>query len=268
VRQPVHDPLGRPLDAELGLLDGGRLAVVESARASGIGLLDANELDPEAASTFGTGELIAAACARGARRIVLAVGGSASTDGGAGAIERGGGLGGAQLTVLADVSTPFERAAAVFAPQKGADPEAVRRLAARLDAQAGALPRDPRGVPMSGAAGGLAGGLWARFDATLVSGSAWVLDAVGFDRRLRRASAVVTGEGRLDATTLEDKLVGEIARRCAAARVPLRAVVGSCALSARQCRRLGLASVRQASSLDQLRSAGRSLAAGEAGAAQ
>ena len=153
----------------------------------GLGLLERSELDPEGASSAGTGELVAAAIDSGCGRVVVAAGGSASTDGGAGAIaaiEAAGGLRGAELLVLADVSTPFERAAEVFAPQKGADGETVARLAARLQRLADELPRDPRGVPMGGAAGGLAGGLWARYGAPILAGSAWVLDAVGFDARL------------------------------------------------------------------------------------
>jgi glycerate 2-kinase len=261
--EPVSDPLGRPITARLGWVEEGSLAIVEVAAASGHCLVAPSERDAEAASTFGTGELIAAAVAGGASRIAVAAGGSATTDGGAGAIEAiesRGGLRGARLMVLADVSTPFECAAAVFGPQKGADADAVERLTARLHEHAVALPRDPRGVPMSGAAGGLAGGLWARYDAQLVPGAAWVLDAVGFDERLRRASAVVTGEGRLDAQTLAGKAISEIARRCARASVPLHAVVGTIALDASESARLALASVRQATNLAALESAGRALA--------
>jgi glycerate kinase len=100
--------------------------------------------------------------------------------------------------VLCDVQTPWERCADVYGPQKGADREMVRRLAERLDALAGELPRDPRGVPMTGAAGGLSGGLWAGLGAELVPGAPYVLDTVGFDQRLRQAAAVIVGEGRMD----------------------------------------------------------------------
>lgn len=264
VQAPVHDPLGRPRTCRLGLLGGGSIAIVEVAEASGLGLLSDEERDAEAASSFGTGELIAAAVAGGAREVLIAAGGSASTDGGAGAIEAieaAGGRGRAELTVLADVSTPFERAAATYARQKGADPGAVARLQARLAEQAEALPRDPRGVPMSGAAGGLAGGLWARYGARLMPGARCVLDAVGFDARLGQARAVVTGEGRLDAQTLEGKLIGEMAGRCARAGVPLHAVVGSCSLSPAEAAQLTLASVRLAGNPDALESAGRELSA-------
>lgn len=259
----VSDPLGRPLSARLGFVEDGSLAIVEVAQASGLTLLAPDERDAEAASTFGTGELIAAAVAAGVSRVAVAAGGSASTDGGAGAIEAieaSGGLRAVKLTVLADVRTPFERAALVFAPQKGADAAAVARLSERLQAQAATLPRDPRGVPMGGAAGGLAGGLWARYGAELVPGAAWVLDALGFDARVRRASAVVTGEGRLDAQTLEGKAIAEIARRCARAGVPLHAVVGAVALGARETERLGLASLREATDIAALERAGKALA--------
>src|SRR5205807_2481745 len=118
------------------------------------------ERDAEAASSSGTGELILATLEAGAAEVIVAAGGSATSDGGAGAIEaieQAGGLGGAALLVLCDVRTPFEQAATVFGPQKGADAAAVRRLTRRLRAQADRLPRDPRAVPMTGAAGGLAG---------------------------------------------------------------------------------------------------------------
>jgi glycerate kinase len=260
----AHDPLGRLIDSAIGLLNDGALAIVEVARASGLELLSSSELDAEAASTAGTGELIAAAIAEGARTVVVAAGGSATTDGGGGAIdaiEDAGGLRGAKLIVLADVTTPFERAAQVFGPQKGADPDAISRLNARLQRQAETLPRDPRGVPMSGAAGGLSGGLWAHFQATIVPGARWVLDAVGFDERLGRARAVITGEGRIDATTLEGKAVFEIAARCTRAGVPVHAVAGSAALSPGETALLSLTSIREASSIADLEAAGTAIAA-------
>jgi glycerate kinase len=259
----AHDSLGRAIEASFGLLADGNSAIVEAASASGLGLIAAAERDPELASTYGTGELIAAAIAAGAQRVLVAAGGVAGTDGGSGAIEaleHSGGLGGAELIVLADVQTPFERAAEVFAAQKGADPRAVERLSARLQVQAAALPRDPRGLPMTGAAGGLAGGLWARYDARLVPGAAWVLDTLEFDRRLRATESVVTGEGRLDASTLEGKLVSEIAKRCARAGVPLHAVVGSNRLSTNEQAALGLDTVLEASQLSDIEGAGRVLA--------
>jgi glycerate 2-kinase len=124
------------------------------------------------------------------------------------------------------VRSAFEEAARLFAPQKGADPAAVERLSERLEAFAGQLPRDPRGVPMGGCAGGLSGGLWA-YGAHLRPGAAFVLDAVSFDRRLAAADAVISGEGRFDSQSLEGKIVGEIANRCGAAGKPLHLIVGA-----------------------------------------
>ena len=245
----VHDPLGREVEAGFGLLEEGGTAVVETAQASGLGLVAEGERDAVAASTAGTGELILAAVEAGAAVVLLGVGGSATTDGGAGAVEAirdGGGLRGVRLVVLCDVRPPFELAAEVFAPQKGADPDAVRRLTRRLRDQAGRLPRDPRGVPMTGAAGGLAGALWAAFGAVLEPGAVFVLDALGFDARMRAARAVVTGEGRIDPQTLEGKAAGEVAVRCRQAGVPCHAIVGSNALDPFQQRILDLQTVDEA----------------------
>src|SRR5437763_16542856 len=142
----VRDPLGREVRAGFALIEDGATAVVEVAAASGLPLVAEDERDAEAATSHGTGDLIAAAIDAGAHVVLVGVGGSATTDGGAGAIEaldEAGGPRGAQIVVLADVRTPFERAAAVFAPQKGADAAAVRRLERRLDQLAGDLPRNP-----------------------------------------------------------------------------------------------------------------------------
>src|ERR671932_687767 len=135
----AHDPLGRPLRTGFALVEDGGTAIVETAAASGLALVAEDERDAWAASTYGTGELIAAAIDAGAQVVLVAVGGAATTDGGAGAlaaIEEHGGLRGARLVVLCDVRTPFEDAPRVFAPQKGADPDMVRRLEARLGALA------------------------------------------------------------------------------------------------------------------------------------
>jgi len=249
----VHDALRRPLEASFGLLGDGATAIVETAQASGLPLVAPEERDPERAETFGTGELIAAAVAAGARRVLLAVGGSASTDGGVGAIEalRGAGLlGSVETEVLCDVTAPYEDAARLFAPQKGADAAAVERLSARLARVAAELPRDPRGLPMGGCAGGLSGALWA-YGAHLQPGAAFVLDAVGFDALLARAGAVVSGEGRFDSQSLEGKVVGEIAGRCAAAGKPLHLVVGESALEAEPP--AAISSITQARSLEEMR---------------
>ena len=228
----AHDPLRRPIEAELGLLGDGETAIVETAQASGLSLVAPEERDAERAETFGAGELIAAAVAAGAQKVLLAVGGSATTDGGRGAIEaleQAGVLGKVPIEVLCDVRTSYAEAARVFAPQKGADPAAVERLSRRLEQLAAELPRDPSGVPMTGAAGGLSGGLWAH-GAQLRPGADFILDALDFDSRLARADAVVSGEGRLDSQSLEGKIVGAIATRCAGVGKPLHLIVGKSAL--------------------------------------
>ncbi len=220
-----------------------------------------DERDAELADSFGTGELIAAAVAAGARTVLLAVGGSASTDGGAGAIkalDQAGLLEKIAIEVLCDVTSPYEDAARVFAPQKGADPATVERLAARLESLAGELPRDPRGVPMTGCAGGLSGGLWA-YGARLRPGAAFVLDAVGFDQRLARADAVISGEGRFDPQSLGGKIIGEIAFRCARIGKPLHLVVGKDAFDGDPP--AAISSVTRAGSLEEMRRAGAGLAA-------
>ncbi len=257
----VADPLGRPVEADFGLLADGR-GVVEMAQGSGIRLVAEDERDAWRASTRGTGELIAAAAAAGARQVIVTVGGSATTDGGAGclaALDEAGVE--VAIEVVCDVRTPWEDAAAVFGPQKGADPATVARLAERLDELAARAPRDPRGVPMTGCAGGLSGGLYAFRDARLVPGAAFVLDAVGFDARARASRLVITGEGRLDQQTLAGKAVGEVAARCRDAGVACHAVVGVAALDADGVAALGLAGVREATTLAELAHAGRELAA-------
>ncbi len=259
---PATDPLRRELEARFAIA--GPQAIIEAAAASGLGLVAPGDRDPWAASTAGTGELILAAVAAGARTVYVGVGGTATTDGGAGAIraiERGGGLGGAKLIVLCDVRTPFEDAARVFGPQKGATADDVRRLTRRLHDLARRLGRDPRGLPMTGAAGGLAGGLWSAFGAELVPGASFVLDAIGFDARMRRARAVITGEGRLDRQSLAGKAVSEVATRARQTGVPCHAVVGSNELDPFGARVLDLETVSEASTIAALAGAGRRLAA-------
>jgi glycerate kinase len=258
----VPDPLGREIEARFAI--GESEALVETAAASGLDLVAADERDAFAASTAGTGELILAAIDAGAATVYVGVGGSATSDGGAGAIraiERGGGPRGCKLVVLCDVRTPFEDAARVFGPQKGATADDVRRLTARLQALARRLDRDPRGIPMTGAAGGLSGGLWAAFGAELVPGAAFVLDAIGFDARMRAARAVVTGEGKLDGQSLAGKAVSEVATRARQAGVPCHAVVGTSELDSFGARILDLETVSEAGTLGQLQAAGRTLAA-------
>jgi glycerate kinase len=257
----VSDPLGRAIEASFAL--GDRVAVVETVAASGLGLVEPVERDAIAASTAGTGELIVAAVEAGAATVYLGVGGSATTDGGAGALDairEAGGLGKARIVVLCDVRTPFEHAARVFAPQKGADPDTVTRLTRRLNDQARRFARDPRGVPMTGAAGGLSGGLWADLGAELVPGAQFVLDAVDFDRRMRAARAVITGEGKLDQQSLAGKLVSEISTRSRQAGVPCHAIVGTRDLDSFGARVLDLQAVYEASTPRQISAAARRLA--------
>ncbi|MEA2250980.1 MAG: glycerate 2-kinase [Solirubrobacteraceae bacterium] len=255
------DPLGRPRTARFAMLPDGRTAIVEMAEASGLALVAEHERDARAASTRGTGELIVAAVALGAEHVIVTVGGSATTDGGAGALDALDDAGVApRLTVVCDVAVPFEDAPRIFGPQKGADPETVAELEARLDELARRAPRDPRGVPMTGGAGGLSGGLWAFREAELVPGAAYVLDALRFDDAARDAVLVISGEGALDEQTFTGKAVGEVAARCARLGVPCHAVVGRSRLSDARARELGVAAVHEASTLDDLRAAGARLA--------
>ncbi|MGH9087424.1 MAG: glycerate kinase [Acidimicrobiales bacterium] len=240
---PVLGPLGRPVAAEWLLLAGGtarRLgsdgptAVVEAAQAVGRALLPVPRGDdPLRATTAGVGELIMAAADAGATTIVVAVGGTATTDGGSGAVAAIGGpdrLRGARLVVACDVTTRFAGAAATFAPQKGASPAQVDVLARRLAAMADRC-LDEHGVNLdrlagAGAGGGLAGGL-AALGGRLVAGYDLVARAVDLPGRLATATAVATGEGRLDATSFEGKVVGGVA--AAAGRVPVVCLPGSVA---------------------------------------
>ncbi len=207
----VTGPLGEPVEAEWGVR--GDTAVVEMARASGLALVEGAN-DPLRATTTGTGELIAAALDEGLTRVVVAVGGSATVDGGLGALEAlGFDLRGADVVVACDVSTTFVDAARVFGPQKGADADAVQALEWRLERLAeryrGEHGVDVRALPGSGAAGGLAGGL-AAIGARLVSGAPLVAEAVGLGSALESCSLALTGEGHVDATSLSGKVVGHV----------------------------------------------------------
>jgi glycerate kinase len=262
-KMTVSDPLGRPVEAGFALLPDGS-AVVEMAQASGLSLVPEAERDAWAASTRGTGELIAAAVEAGASRVIVTVGGSATTDGGAGALEVLDEIDvSVPVDVVCDVRVPFERAPSMFGPQKGADPAMVERLEHRLDELAASFPRDPRGVPMTGAAGGLSGGLWAALGAELVPGAAYVLDALGFDGLMRASAFVVTGEGSLDEQTLEGKIVGEVATRCRQGGVTCHAVVGRNRLDPFGERIIDLASVTEATTLDEVSRAGAALVEGD-----
>jgi glycerate kinase len=229
----VSGPLGDPVDAAWRL--SGRHAVIEMARASGIALVGgADGNDAVAASTYGTGELIAAALDSGARDIVVGVGGSATTDGGLGALRalfplhR---LRGVELVVACDVRLRFLDAARVFAPQKGATPAQVELLERRLERLAELFEEeydtDVRTLDGGGAAGGLAGGL-ACVGASLVSGVELVAERTGLDEALESADAVVTGEGFLDEESFDGKVVGGVVELASSCGVPAVAVVGEC----------------------------------------
>jgi len=226
----VTGPLGSPVRAGWRLDD--TTAVLEMAEASGLMLAGGRHGNaPESATTRGTGELLAQAIAAGATRILVGAGGSATTDGGLGAVQA------LLLTshhpfrdvsvrVCADVTTAFADAAAVFGPQKGADAAAVTRLTTRLTRTAHYyLDRfgvDVTTLPRAGAAGGLAGGL-AALGAELVDGFDAIADLVGLDDALAGADLVITGEGRLDAASMHGKVVGGVIDR--AARAGVRALV-------------------------------------------
>jgi len=229
----VAGPLGRAVMAHSVWSDDGLTAVIEMAEAAGRGLLPSPQGDdPVRADTTGVGQLIVDAVAHGATTIIVGCGGSATTDGGHGAIvaiDDAGGLGTATLLVATDVTTRFIDAARVFAPQKGATPEQVVTLERRLEALAGSLARrcghDIASLERSGAAGGLAGGLMA-LGAQAVSGFDLLADLLSLDELAVDADLVITGEGRLDASSLEGKVVVGLARRLPLT-LPLCVVAGS-----------------------------------------
>jgi glycerate kinase len=226
-RATVTGPLGEPVSAEYGVLPDGT-AVVESARASGIALV-AGPNDPLAASSRGTGELIRAAVRNGATRIVVALGGSAMTDGGLGAVDAlGWSLAGLDVTVACDVTASFVDAARLFGPQKGATAAQVALLTRRLERLAEVyLQRtgtDVTTLAHSGAAGGLAGGL-AALGARLEPGFEVVARAVNFEAALEGADLVLTGEGRFDRASLNGKVTGSVLEWAASEGVGHRAVV-------------------------------------------
>ena len=202
-RRPCRDPLGRPVEAGFALLPDGS-AVVEMAQASGLSLVAEAERDAwrgvhprhrRADRRRRGGGRRARDRDRGRLGHHRRRGGCArGTEGGGPLPEsRPAELG--RCVLLTSRTSAFEDAPSVYGPQKGADPAMVERLEQRLDELAASFPRDPRGVPMTGAAGGLSGGLWAALGAELVPGAAYVLDAIGFDARMRASAFVVTGEG-------------------------------------------------------------------------
>jgi glycerate 2-kinase len=261
----VEGPLGDPVRASYGLIDGGRTAVVELASASGYVLISPAARDPRKTSTYGFGQLLEGARKAGAKTVIAGIGSSATNDGGAGMAQALGyqfldsagrdlPRGGAALLrleriddsaldpawrsvkvmVACDVTNPLtgpEGASAVYGPQKGADPETVRLLDRAL-ARLGEVIERQYGkrvadIPGAGAAGGTGAGLMAFLDAKLVSGAALVVDASGLDRALVGAQLVITGEGRVDSQTAYGKAPGEVARRAQAAGVPTLLLAGS-----------------------------------------
>jgi glycerate 2-kinase len=260
----VVGPLARPVTARLLHRTDG-LVVLESAQACGLHLVPPDRRDPLTATTYGVGQLLLAAIEDGAQRVLLGLGGSATVDAGLGAltalgfrprladgsglkigggelveldrIERGWApdLAGLEVELLADVTTPLAEAARVFGPQKGADEAAVARLAAGLSRAADVLERDLGGGRTwrdragTGAAGGLGFGLAVATGATFVPGAARVADLVGLQDALNTSDLVVTGEGRLDATSTAGKVVGHVRERAAALGVPVAVVAGQVA---------------------------------------
>jgi glycerate kinase len=210
----VAGPLGRPAAARWVMLPA-RTAVVESAAAVGLPLVAPGDLDPLRASSRGFGELMLAALREGPASVLACVGGTATVDGGVGMREVLARWPAAvPLDVACDVRSPLlgpHGAARVFGPQKGADGAAVGLLEARL-ASIEELRRF-RDLPGAGAGGGLGAAL-AALGGRLVPGAQLVLDAIGFDERAAEAALVVTGEGTVDATTLEGKAPGAVVRRC------------------------------------------------------
>jgi glycerate 2-kinase len=218
-RTRVSGPLGEPVEAEWRVEEDGT-ALIEAARACGLTLAGGAEgNDPLRATSRGVGELIAAAVAAGATRIVVTVGGVASTDGGTGAMEAVPQPLLVPLEVAYDVDARFLDAADVFAAQKGATPEQVLILRERLEQL------EVPDLPGSGAAGGLAGGL-AAIGAQLVPGFDLVASRVGLDEQLAHADLVVTGEGLLDATSFTGKVVGRVLERARAAGIEALVIAG------------------------------------------
>jgi len=258
-RIEVSGPLGEPVPGEVGWLDP-ETAILESASACGIALLTPEQLDPLRATTRGVGELVWEAVERGAKTVVVGLGGSATVDGGTGAgrglgwafldatgapLPEGGGSlahladfhGGwglaARVVALADVTTPLvgpQGAAPVFGPQKGAGAESVKLLSRGLERLTEVMARHGRPelatVPGGGAAGGLGAGLACFAKAELTGGADWVLARVGFDAALANAHLVITGEGTFDKTSLVGKASGEVIRRAQGANKRVAVVAG------------------------------------------
>ena len=266
--QRVRGPLGEPVDAEYGMIDGGSTAVIEMAKAAGLALVPRGKGDPRITTTYGVGELLQHAYDEGARHFVVGIGGSATNDGGAGMAQAlgyhlldehghelpSGGLalkrlarihvGGvhakwkeAEVDVACDVTNPLtgpSGASAVYGPQKGATPEMVAELDAALQHFAEIIRRDlgvdVERLPGAGAAGGLGAGLVAFTGARLRPGAEMVMETLHVDERLAGAQLVITGEGRLDSQTARfGKGPAAVAKRARRAGIPVVAIGGSLA---------------------------------------
>jgi len=253
VEKTVQDPLGRPVKAAYGWIGERRLAIIETAAASGLTLLTAEQRNPLTTSTYGTGELIRDALEKGAASILLGLGGSATHDAGTGLLEALGwqfpdedgnplkGCGGnlsrirkivkgtlpCPLLLACDVQTRLPEAAEVFAPQKGADPDAVRILTEGTAHFAKLLGEDAETVPGGGAAGGIAATLHVLTGARISRGADLVLEAAGFDAALDGADLVITGEGRIDAQTPLGKVPAAVSARSRRKGVPVLALCGT-----------------------------------------
>ncbi|MFW5709345.1 MAG: glycerate kinase [Chloroflexota bacterium] len=277
----VSDPLGRPVEADIAIVDEGQTVVIEMALASGLELLEDDERDPMRASTYGTGQLLDHALDSGARRIIVGMGGSATVDGGIGCISALGvqffdaaneplpatpeSLGlvaridtsavdprwhEVELIVAADVDNPVlgnRGAAPVFGPQKGAAPDQVleldRWLAHYFSVVAEQIGVDVRQKPGSGAAGALAGGIMAFLNGRMQSGIDLLLDYCRFDKHLESANLVITGEGKLDTQTLGGKGPIGIVRRAKDKGVPAVILVGAFEGHMQPLRALGVTAV-------------------------
>ena len=263
VKVQVSDPLGRKIETSYGIA--GETAILEMAAASGLPLLTAEERNPWATSTLGTGEMIMDAIARGCRKFLVGIGGSATNDAGVGMLQAMGfrfydakgelitqGCGGmlgsiariddslvsaavkeSQFTVACDVDTPFcgpEGAAPVFAPQKGADAEMVKRLDEGMASFAKVITEkyaiDIVPVAGAGAAGGMGGAFRAFLGATLKKGIDMVLDAIDFDTTIQGANLVITGEGKVDFQTAKGKTAAGVLNRAKQQHIPVVAIGG------------------------------------------
>jgi glycerate kinase len=246
IETAAHDPLGRQRQASFGLA--GDTAIIEMASASGIRLLKREELDPLQALSTGTGDLMRAALDRGARHIILGMGGSATVDGGAGILTALGirindanidtsnldpRLAATRITVLCDVNNPLLGplgAAAVFGPQKGATPEVVQQLEIRLQILAELIRKttgkEIAALAKGGTAGGAAAGLYGLLNAGLVNGIDYFLQLTGFDKVLESADWVITGEGSLDEQTLQGKAPYGVAVHAKRKGIPVIGLAG------------------------------------------